>query len=166
MKIEISLIVLMLIIISLPIAISDSPSDFTMTILSGQSTSLTSLNTNFGALVAGSENNQILNSFSLINAGNNDASVNITFTTYNTSSGIYGMTNDTYDAIGGSNFSMNLTGQTAVNLDNTASDTAFGSGHNVVADNVTDMWNVYLDAPAGKSAAIYSGLIQLTFADA
>jgi len=75
------------------------------------------------------------------------------------------MINDTYDAIGGANFSMNLTGETPVSLDNTASDTAMGASHNVAADNIADMWNVYLNAPAGKDAAIYSGLIQLTFTD-
>ena len=159
-KVLIFIIFLLCSISSAYASLSSNPNDFSIDILSGQNTALSSLNTTFGFLMPGTTDNAISTSFTLTNSGNINAAVSATFTTF--TSGIYGMTNTTY-VIGGGNFSMNLTGQTPINLDNLATDTDFTASHNVISDAIPDVWNVQLDVPAGQSTAIYSGLIQLTF---
>lgn len=168
MKNIISLSILTMLImvgVMLPVAMSstDSPDAFNITINSGQNTAVSvSTDTIFDAALAGSSNNSIADSFDLTNSGNVAATVNATFTT--SVDGVYGLTNTTY-VIGGNNFSLAENSQSLVTLDNLATDTATGADNNVAADAVADQWKVELDVPAGQTAAIYSGTIQLTFAD-
>ena len=135
--------------------------DFTIDIISGQNTALLSTNTSFGIILPGSTIN-ISNTFNLTNIGNNDATVEATFTTFNGS--VYGF-NSASGSIGGANFSMALTEQTLVSLNNIAAGTATGSSNNVVADAVTDIWKVRLDIPSGQATALYTGTVELTFSD-
>lgn len=150
----------------LPAVMADAVDAYTVEVSSGQSTSITATNdVTFGALVPGTSDNEIANSFSLTNVGNTNCTVSATFST-NVST-TYGLTNTTH-VIGGGNFSMrNTVGATPtyVDLDNTASTTSMTTDNSVVADAVADVWSVTLDIPAGQYAAIYSGTVELTFAD-
>lgn len=155
---SVSMILIMIGVILIPSAMGAV--GYSASILGGQSTSLTELDATFGDLTPGTTDNEIAGSFTLTNAGNVDAVVSATFTTY--ASTTYGLTNSTY-VIGGANFSMNNTdGGTYTALDNTASATTL-TGNNVAADNVADTWNVKLNVPAGQCAAIYTGTVELTF---
>lgn len=159
-----SLSILMILItigmVLLPVAMGgETLDDVIVTVTSGQSTSITTSNAiNFGNLAPG-ENNTVSNAFGLTNVGNVDGHVSATFTT--NVSAIYGLTNTTY-VIGGANVSMQGPG-TLTALDNTASDTAMGSGNDVAADAIEDLWNIKLNIPSGQDAAIYNGTVELTF---
>ena len=156
---SISMILLMMGLILLPGAVGDTLEDVIVNVSSGQDTSITtSIAINFGDLAPG-ENNTVSNAFGLTNVGNVIGHVGATFTT-NVST-IYGLTNSTY-VIGGANVSMQGPGALTA-LDNLATDTAMGSGNDVAADNVEDLWDVKLNVPAGQDAAIYNGTIELTF---
>lgn len=135
--------------------------DFTIDVISGQNTALLSTNTTFGVILPGNTIN-IPDTFNLTNTGNVDATVEATFTTFNGS--VYGF-NSTSGPIGGANFSLALTGQTLVSLNNIAAGTPTGSPNNVIADAVTDIWKVRLDIPSGQIAALYTGAVELTFSD-
>lgn len=160
------MILVMLGMMLIPAVMGEAVDAYTVTVSSGQSTSITTTtDVDFGALVPGTDDNEIADSFSLTNVGNTDCTVSATFST-NVST-TYGLTNTTY-VIGGGNFSMNNTDgstPTYVDLDNLASATSMTTDNDVVADAAADVWSVTLDIPSGQYAAIYSGTVQLTFAD-
>lgn len=154
-------ILLMLIItgIFLSSALADTLDDLTVTVSSGQSTSITNITTiGFGTLAPGA-NNTVTDAFQLTNAGNEVGYIGAAFTT-NVST-VYGMTNASTHVIGGGNVSMNGSGS-LVALDNTATPKAM-TGNDVAADDIADVWNVKLNVPAGQTAAYYNGTIELTF---
>lgn len=133
--------------------------DLSVTVSSGQSTSITNVTTiSFGSLAPG-ENNTVTDAFQLTNAGNDVGYISAAFTT--DVSSVYGMTNDSTYVIGGGNVSMNGSGS-LVALDNTATPKAM-TGNDVAADNESDIWNVKLNVPVGQTAAYYNGTIELTF---
>ena len=163
---SVSMVLLMIGMMLLPAAMAANVDPYTVEVSSGQSTTITATpDVTFGTLDPGTSDNTIPDSFQLTNVGNADATVNAKFTTFNATSSIYGLTNASLDAIGGANFSMELTGVGYTDLKNTDTDTLIASS-NVAADAVADVWNVQLDIPAGTPAAIYTGTVQLTFADA
>ena len=160
------IILIMVGMMLLPAAIGESVDAYTVTVSSGRSTSITATNdVAFGTLTPGTDNNEIANSFSLTNDGNVNCTVSATFSTNVTTT--YGLTNTTY-VIGGGNFSMNNTGgatPTYVDLDDLSPATSMTTDNDVVADAVADVWGVTLDIPSGQYAAIYTGTVELTFAD-
>lgn len=166
----ISLIILIIImaigIIVLPGAMAASVDSYVVTISSGQSTSITTTtDVLFGALAPGTDDNEIADSFGLTNVGNTDCTVSAAFST--DEGGVYGLVNTTY-VIGGGNFSMNNTEGTTptyVDLDNLVDATSMTTDNNVIADATEDTWSVTLDIPVGQYAAIYTGTVELTFAD-
>ena len=132
--------------------------DLTVTVSSGQSTSITNTTAiGFGSLAPGT-NGTVTDAFQLTNAGNDVGYVSAAFTT-NVDT-IYGLTNSTY-VIGGGNVSMSGSGS-LVALDNGATPKAM-TGNDVAADNIADVWNVKLNIPSGQTAAYYTGTIELTF---
>lgn len=149
-----------------PAVLGDPVDSYTVEVSSGQSTSITATNdVDFGVLNPGTDDNEIEDSFTLTNVGNTDCTVSATFST-NVDS-FYGLVNTTY-VIGGGNFSMrNTVGTTPtyVDLDNLVGATSMTTNNDVLADAATDVWSVTLDIPSGQYAAIYSGTVQLTFAD-
>ena len=160
---------MMLIIIGvalLPGAMAEPVNAYTVTVSSGQSTSITATaDVAFGSLNPGTDDNEIADSFSLTNVGNTDCTVSATFST--NVDAIYGLTNTTY-VIGGGNFSMNNTGgatPTYVDLDNLVDTTSMTTNNDVEADAIADVWSVTLDIPSGQYAAVYSGTVELTFTD-
>ena len=160
------MVLIMIGMLLLPGAMCATVDAYTVEVSSGQSTSITATNdVAFGALTTGTDDNEIANSFSLTNVGNTDCTVSATFST-NVST-IYGLTNTTY-VIGGGNFSMNNTDgatPTYVDLDNLETVTSMTTSNDVEADAVADVWSVTLDIPASQYAAIYTGTVELTFAD-
>jgi len=150
----------------LPAAMGAPVDSYTVEVSSGQSTSITATtDVDFGALNPGTDDNEIADSFTLTNVGNTDCTVSATFST--NVGAVYGLTNSTY-FIGGGNFSMrNTVGDTPtyVDLDNLASTTSMTTDNDVLADAATDVWSVTLDIPSGQYSAIYSGTVELTFAD-
>ena len=160
------MILIMIGMILLPAATGEAVDAYTVTVSSGQSTSITATTgVAFGSLVPGTDNNEIADSFSLTNVGNTDCTVSATFST-NVST-TYGLTNTTY-VIGGGNFSMNNTNgasPTYIDLDNLSPATSMTTDNDVVADAAPDVWSVTLDIPSGQTAAIYTGTVELTFAD-
>lgn len=133
--------------------------DLTVTVSSGQSTSITNVTSiGFGSLAPGA-NDTVTDAFQLTNAGNEIGYVSAAFTT--SVSTIYGMTNASTYVIGGGNVSMNGSGS-LVALDNTATPKAM-TGNDVAADAVADVWNVKINIPSGQTAAYYTGTIELTF---
>ena len=160
------MILIMIGMIILPGAMAEPVDSYTVTVSDGQSTSITSTtDVDFGALNPGTDNNEIPDSFGLTNVGNTDCTISAAFST--DEGGIYGLVNTTY-VIGGGNFSMNNTDGTTptyVDLDNDVGTTSMTTDNDVIADEVEDTWSVTLDIPAGQYAAIYSGTVELTFAD-
>ena len=150
----------------IPAAMGEPVDAYTVEVSSGQSTSITATaDVDFGALNPGTDDNEIADSFSLTNVGNTDCTVSATFST--NVGAVYGLENTTY-VIGGGNFSMrNTVGTTPtyVDLDNLASATSMTTDNDVLADDAADVWSVTLDIPSGQYAAIYSGTVELTFAD-
>ena len=145
------------------IASTDEPSAFTITISSGQSTTVTTnTDTTFDAALAGSTN-ELADSFDLTNVGNVAATVEAKFTTFRTTT--YGLNGST-SVIPGTAFSMSeVVADSYVALAATDAGTAI-TGSNVAADAVADVWKVKLIVPAGQVAEAYSGTVELTFADA
>lgn len=164
--VSISMVLIMIGLLLLPSAMCATVDAYTVEVSSGQSTSITDTNdVAFGALTTGTDDNEISNSFSLTNVGNTNCTVSATFST-NVST-IYGLTNSTY-VIGGGNFSMNNTDgatPTYIDLDNLASVTSMTTDNDVESDASPDVWSVTLDIPASQYAAIYTGTVELTFAD-
>ena len=139
--------------------LGDTLDDLSVTVSSGQSTSITNVTSiGFGSLSPGA-NNTVTDAFQLTNAGNDVGHVSAAFTT-NVST-MYGMTNASTYVIGGGNVSMNGSGS-LVALDNTATPKAM-TGNDVAADNIADVWNVKLNIPVGQTSAYYTGTIELTF---
>ncbi|MCK5397554.1 MAG: hypothetical protein KAJ33_04830, partial [Thermoplasmata archaeon] len=137
------LLILILAGILLSPVLGDTLDDLTVTVSSGQSTSITNVTTiGFGSLAPGA-NNTVTDAFQLTNAGNEVGYVSAAFTT--NVSAIYGMTNASTYVIGGGNVSMNGSGS-LVDLDNTATPKAM-TGNDVAADAVADVWNVELNIP-------------------
>lgn len=163
---SVSMILIMIGMILTPAAMAASVDAYTVEVSSGQSTSITTTtDVDFGALNPGTDDNEIADSFSLTNVGNTDCTVSATFST--NVGAIYGLTNSTY-VIGGGNFSMNNTNgasPTYVDLDNLSPATSMTTDNDVVADAAPDVWSVTLDIPSGQYAAIYTGTVELTFAD-
>jgi len=166
--INLLLILMMLTIIGimiLPASIGSTgnPSDFTITISSGQNTAVTdNESTAFSAALPGTTN-EIADSFDLTNAGNVIATVDAKFTTNNGT--LYGLDSDE-GGLGGANFSLAVVGGTYTALLNTNSDQSMNADCNVAADNVADVWKAKLIVPAGQASAAYTGTVQLTFEDA
>ena len=164
--ISVSMILIMIGMMLTPAAMAAPVDAYTVEVSSGQSTSITATtDVDFGALTPGTDDNEIGDSFTLTNVGNTDCTVSATFSTNVDTT--YGLTNTTY-VIGGGNFSMrNTVGSTPtyVDLDNLAPATSMTTNNDVVADAAADVWSVTLDIPSGQYAAIYSGTVQLTFAD-
>ena len=160
------MILIMIGMMLIPAAMGAPIDPYTVEVSSGQSTSITATaDVDFGALTPGTDDNEIADSFDLTNVGNTDCTVSATFST--NVGAVYGLTNSTY-VIGGGNFSMKNTGggtPTYVDLDNLASATSMTTNNDVVADAAADVWSVTLDIPSGQYAAIYSGTVELTFAD-
>lgn len=160
------MILLMIGMMLLPAAMGDttgSPADFTITVSSGQSTTVTAnTSTAFSATLPGITK-EIEDSFDLTNAGNVIATVDAKFTTNNGT--LYGLDSDE-GGLGGANFSLAAVGGTYTALLNTDVDQAMNADCNVAADNVADVWKAQLVVPAGQAAASYTGTVQLTFADA
>lgn len=149
----------------LPAAMGDptgTPTDFTITISSGQNTAVTTnTSTAFSAALAGSTN-EIADSFDLTNVGNVESTVNAKFTTYRTTT--YGLNGST-SVIPGTSFSMTeVVADSYISLAATDTGTAI-TGSNVAADAVADVWKVKLIVPSGQVAEAYSGTVELTFAD-
>lgn len=163
---SVSMILIMIGMMLLPAVMGDptgNPTDFTITISSGQNTAVTdNESTAFSAALPGTTN-EIADSFDLTNAGNIIATVAATFTTSNGT--LYGLDSDE-GGLGGANFSLAAVGGTYTALDNIAGDTQMNADTNVAADNITDVWKAQLVVPAGQAAAAYTGTVQLTFADA
>lgn len=133
---------------------------FTITINSGQSTSITATtDTTFEAALAGSTN-ELADSFDLTNVGNAAATVDAKFTTLRDAT--YGLNGSTY-VIPGTAFAMTgVIANSYVALVATDTDTEI-TGSDVAADDVADVWKVRLIVPAGQEADSYSGTVQLTF---
>jgi len=163
---SISMILIMIGMMVLPSAMAAPVDSYTVEVSSGQSTSITTTtDVTFGALNPGTDDNEIADSFGLTNVGNTDCTVSATFST--NVGAIYGLVNTTY-VIGGGNFSMrNTVGTTPtyVDLDNLSPATSMTTDNDVLADEAEDTWSVTLDIPAGQYAAIYTGTVELTFAD-
>ena len=160
----VSMMLMMIGMIIIPAAMgsTDTPTDFTITISSGQNTVVTTnTSTAFSAALPGTTN-EIADSFDLTNAGNVVATVAATFTTSNGT--LYGLDSDE-GGLGGANFSLSSVGGTYTALDNLDSDTQMNADTNVAADNVADVWKAQLVVPAGQVAASYTGTVQLTFAN-
>ena len=140
-----------------------SPTDFTITISSGQNTAVTTnTSTAFSAALAGSTN-EIADSFDLTNVGNVESTVNAKFTTFRTTT--YGLNGST-SVIPGTAFSMSeVVADSYVALAATDTGTPI-TGSNVAADAAVDVWKVKLIVPSGQVAEAYTGTIELTFADA
>lgn len=155
-KITLSVFMILL-MIGLTVPPSVTGEDFIVDITSAQNTALEPGTVNFGVVVAGTTDT-IEPTFTLNNTGNLAATVTAAFTTNVGST--YGFTNSTYD-IGGSNFSLqsNVSG-TYTQLLSTA------SGQTMTDDvpaNTAEAWNARLVIPAGQTALLYSGTIQVTF---
>ena len=157
------LVMIGMLLVPTAMATTDEPSAFTITINSGQSTTVTTnTDTTFDAALAGSTN-ELADSFDLTNVGNVAATVEAKFTTYRDA--VYGL-NGSATIIPGTSFSMAETSQSYVALLATDADQAMGAGNNVAADAAADQWKVRLIVPSGQAAESYSGTVQLTFADA
>ena len=162
---SISMILIMVGMMLLPAAMATtgSPTDFTITISSGQNTAVTAnTSTAFSAALPGTTN-EIADSFDLTNAGNVIATVDAKFTTNNGT--LYGLDSDE-GGLGGANFSLATVGGTYTALLNTDVDQSMDADCNVAADNAADVWKAKLVVPAGQAAAAYTGTVQLTFGDA
>lgn len=165
MALSVFMILMMIGIMLLPGAMgvtTDSPSAFTITISSGQSTTVTTnTDTTFDAALPGSTN-EIADSFDLTNVGNEVATVEAKFTTYRDAT--YGL-DGSATIIPGTAFAMTeVVANSYIALAATDTGTAI-TGSNVAADAVADVWKVRLIVPAGQAAESYSGTVELTFAD-
>lgn len=156
------MILMMIGIMMLPASMASTgePTAFTITINSGQSTTVTTnTSTTFDAALAGSTN-EIADSFDLTNVGNAIATVDAKFTT--SRSATFGLNGSSY-VIPGTAFAMTeVTADSYVALVATDTDTEI-TGSEVAADAVADVWKVRLIVPSGQEADSYSGTVQLTF---
>lgn len=156
------MILVMIGMMLIPAAIGESTDPFTITVSSGQSTSITaSTDTSFDGALPGATI-EIADSIDLTNVGNEVATVNAKFTTFRSTT--YGL-NGTTSVIPGTSFSMSgVIADSYIALAATDSDTLI-TGSNIAADAVADVWKVQLILPAGTTAEAYSGTVELTFAD-
>ena len=136
---SIFMILIMIGMMTIPAAMGsgDTPTAFTITISSGQSTAVTANTSTAFSEASPGDTAEIVDSFDLTNAGNAISTVAATFTTSNGS--VYGL-DATGGYIGGENFSLSSVGGTYTALDNLDSDTQMNADTNVAADNVSDVW--------------------------
>jgi len=162
MVLSISMILIMIGMMLIPAAMAiENVDDFTITISSGQSISITTTDdTSFTEVKAGATT-VIEPSFGLTNVGNEAGKIDAKFIVNNSNYGLEGPT----DNIPGTSFYMNSNGQSYLALAATDTDTPFGAAYDVAADDVEDDWNVQIIVPAGQTAEAYVGTVQLTFAD-
>ena len=143
-----------------------TPDDFTVTITSSQNTALLTTNTGFTETLAGNTV-EIADSFNLTNSGNLDCAVTADFTTFNTSDNVDNGLNGTVSHIPATAFSLNNTEGTTptwVALSVSAS-VPMTDDNDVIADNAADTWSAKIIVPAGQYAELYTGTVELTFAD-
>ncbi|MFQ6054376.1 MAG: hypothetical protein ACE5J9_00740 [Methanosarcinales archaeon] len=138
-----------------PIVMADNV-DYSATVRTGQSTSVTASDGAFGEILQNTAKT-ITDSVNLSNSGDWDANVEAKFTT-NVSS-IYGLVNGT-NIIGGGNFTLGPTGS-LVSLNNDGTDVQ------VATVNASEDKNLdaKLTVPSGQTAAIYNGTVLLTFSN-
>ena len=164
-KLAIVIVALMVAALAAPAAmavIALNDVDYSATVTSGQSTSVTLSDGTFGSVVTGSDfaDNIIEDSITCQNLGTDAATVDAAFTTNNGSGGtVYGLKHlTTTDMIGGSNFQLGVS--TFDTLNDDGSDVTLADG---VAASSTVGYDAKLKVLAGQPAGSYSGNVQLTF---
>jgi len=161
MILSISMILIMIGIMLVPAAMGDNVDDFTITVSSGQSISITTTdNVSFTESLPGATVT-ITPSFGLTNVGNEAGKIDAKFIVNNSNYGLEGPT----DNIPGTSFAMRSNAQSYLALAADDTDTPFGAAYDVAGDEVEDDWDVQLIIPAGQTAEAYVGTVQLTFAD-
>lgn len=152
-KLVIAIAALMMAALATPAVIAD-PVDYSATVISGQSTSVTASNGAFGDVASPSvfADNEITDSITCQNVGNADATVSAAFTTNDGTT--YGLTSAT-DVIGGSNF------QLGVDTLNDAGTGVTLTGGVPATSTVT--YNARLQVPSGQTGGLYGGTVELTF---
>lgn len=160
------MILIMIGIAILPaMASTATPDDFTVTITSSQNTALLTTDTGFTETLAGNTV-EIADSFNLTNSGNVDCTVTATFTTFNTSLNTDNGLNGSTSYIPATSFSLNNTEGAApkwVSLSIIAG-VSMTTDNDVIADNAPDTWSAKIIVPAGQTAEVYTGTVELTFA--
>ncbi len=136
---------------------SGTPTYSNTVLIQGQNTQITSSSTTFSSTLAGTDfaNNIIPNSVTLTNSGGENATMSVKFIT--NYSGTYGLINST-EVIDATNFM----------IGNTTLETLNGDGTDkVLTDMVPLNSETQLEArlriPSGQIAAVYSGIIEITF---
>jgi len=144
-----------------PAVIGDEAA-YTVTVLTGQDTSIGAVNGAFGDVLRGTSK-EITDSFTLTNNGDWNASVDAKFSTFNATN-VYGMVNATSGiAIPGTAFSLDPDDTGAIALKAINEDTGIGT---VTKGGGTMTCDAILDVPSSQSAEAYSGTILLTFSNA
>jgi len=156
-KLVITMVALMVAALAVPAAMALNDVDYSATVGTGQSTSVTASDGAFGNVNAGSdfEDNVKTDSITCQNVGNVDATVAAKFTT--DSSGTHGLVSGT-DVIGGINFKLGDSNFDLLN--NGGTDVTLTDG---VLKGTTVTYDAKLKVPAGQAAGAYSGTVQLTF---
>lgn len=144
-----------------PMVMGDEEAVYTVTVLTGQDTTIGAVNGAFGDILRGTSK-EITDSFTLTNNGDGNASVDAKFSTYNATD-VYGMVNATSGiAIPGTAFSLDPDDGGAKALKATDEDTAIGT---VTSGGGIMTCDAILNVPSTQSAEAYSGTIQLTFSN-
>ena len=161
-KIAIALAVMVVTAMAAPAVMGDDEAAYTVTVLTGQDTSISAVTGAFGDVLRGTSK-EITDSFTLTNSGDWNASVDAKFLNH-TAGNVYGMTNATETGvIPGTAFSLDPDGSGAIALKATDTDTPIG---NVTKDGGTMTCDAILAVPGSQSAEAYSGTVLLTFSNA
>ena len=160
-KIAIALAVMMVAATTtVPMVMGDEEAVYTVTVLTGQDTTIGPVTGAFGDILRGTHK-ELTDSFTLTNNGDGDASVDAKFSTSNAT--VHGMVNATSGiAIPGTAFSLDPDDTGAKTLKATDVDTAIGT---VTRGGGTMTCDAILNVPGTQSAKAYSGTIQLTFSN-
>lgn len=155
-KLVIAIAALMVVALAAPVVMADDV-NYSATVGSGQSTSVTASDGAFSNVNAGSDfaDNVKANSITCQNVGNADASVAAQFTSNDGTT--YGLVSGTY-VIGGSNFQ--LGDSTFDTLNDVGTDVTLTDG---VPAASTVIYDAKLQVPSGQAAGAYAGTVQLTF---
>ena len=159
-KIAVALAVMMVAAaMAAPAAMGDE-APYTVTVLTGQGTSIGTVSGDFGNVIRGSTDNEITPSFTLTNSGDWDAYVDAKFSTVEGTT--YGMPSEgtSTTVIPGTAFSLGPDGgELALKAINT--DTRIGT----VTAGGTMAYDAILAVPSGQSPEAYSGTVLLTFSN-
>ena len=150
-------VLMILIMIGMAILPGMAAVDFTANVTSTQNTALEAGDVAFGDITAGTTD-EAFTVFTLNNTGNIVANVDAAFTT--DVGGVYGFTNTTY-VIAGTNFSLTENVSASYNaLLATSGDQRMSDD---VPANTAEAWDAQLVIPAGQTAALYTGTVEITF---